>query len=129
MLKDLEIMRLDKIYLDNQNRLVFPFREIRDIHGEYTMQCYHTVYPIGDYRLPDIMKMEYLQMDGTNSYNDDESVKEELTTISKLYNENKDFIEKVKVLLKESLYKDFYLNAIIFPRSIFDADNKTNTTD
>ena len=92
MLKDLEIMRLDKIYLDNQNRLVFPFREIRDIHGGYTMQCYHTVYPIGDYRLPDIMKMEYLQMDGTNSYNDDESVKEELTLLSDLYNENKDFI-------------------------------------
>lgn len=129
MLKDLEIMRLNKIYLDYQNRIVFPFREIRDIHGGYTMQCYHTVYPIGDYRLPNIMKMEYLQMDGTNSYNDDESVKEELTPLSKLYKENKDFIEKVKTLLKESLSKDFYLNAIIFPRSIFDADTKSDTTD
>ena len=129
MLKNLEIMRLDKIYLDNQNRLVFPFREIRDIHGGYTMQCYHTVYPIGDFRLPDIMKMEYLQMDGTNSYNDEESVIEELTPLSDLYMKNKDFIEKVKVLLKESLYKDFYLNAIIFPRSIFDADTKSDETD
>jgi hypothetical protein len=115
-------MRLDKIYLDNLNRLVFPFREIRDIHGGYTMQCYHTIYPIGDYRIPDIMKMEYLQMDGTNSYNDVESVIEELTPSSDLYIKNKDFIEKVKDLLKESLYEDFYLNAIIFPRSIFDAD-------
>ena len=129
MLKNLEIMRLDKIYLDNLNRLVFPFREIRDIHGGYTMQCYHTIYPIGVSKFPDIMKMEYLQMDGTNCYNDDESVKEELTPLSDLYIKNKDFIEKVKVLLKESLYKDFYLNAIIFPRSIFDADNKTDETD
>lgn len=93
------------------------------------MQCYHTVYPIRDFRLPDIMKMAYLQMDGTNPYNDNESVKEELTPLSKLYKENKDFIEKIKVLLKESLYKDFYLNAIIFPRSIFDADTKSNETD
>ena len=37
MLKNLEIMRLDKIYLDNQNRLVFPFREIRNTDGGYTM--------------------------------------------------------------------------------------------
>ena len=122
MLKNLEIMRLDKIYLDNQNRLVFPFREIRNIHSGYIMQCYHTVYPIGDYRLPDIMKMEYLQIDGTNSYNDKESIKKVLNPTTKLYKENKDFIEKVKVLLKESLYKDFYLNAIIFPKEIFDAD-------
>lgn len=129
MLKNLEIMRLDKIYLDNLNRLVFPFREIRDIHGGYTMQCYHTVYPIGVHKFPDIMKMEYLQMDGTNSYNDEENVKKELTPSSKLYKENKDFIKNVKVLLKESLYEDFYLNAIIFPRSIFDADTKSDETD
>ena len=129
MLKNREIMKLNKIYLDNQNRLVFPFREIKDIHGRYTMQCYHTVYPIGDYRLPNIMKMEYLQIDGTNSYNNEESVKKELTPFSKLYKENKNFIEKVKVLLKESLYKDFYLNAIIFPRSMFNADTKSKETD
>lgn len=128
MLKNQKIMRLNKIYLDNQNRIVFPFKEIKNIHNRYTILCYHTIYPIGDYRLPDIMKIEYLQIDGTHSYNNERSVKEELTPFSKLYKENKDFIEKVKALLKESLYKDFYLNAIIFPRSIFDADTKFNKT-
>lgn len=128
MLKNLEIMKLDKVYLDNQNRLVFPFRKIRDIRNGYTMQCYHTVYPIEDYRFLNIMKIEYLQMDGTNSYNEEESVKKELTHSSKLYKENKDFIEKIKALLKDSNYTNFYLNAIIFPRSIFNADTKSDET-
>ena len=129
MLKDLEIVELNKVYLDNQNRLVFPFREIRNIIDGYMMLCYHTIYPIGDYRLPDIMKMEYLLIDGTNSYNDKESIKKELKPTMNLYKENKDFIEKVKVLLKDVEFKQFYCNAIIFPSSIFDADTKSDTTD
>lgn len=129
MLKSQEILKLDKVYLDNQNRLVFPFRKIRNIRDEYTMQCYHTVYPIGNDKFLNIMKIEYLQMDGTNSYNEEESVKKELTHSSKLYKENKDFIEKIKVLLKDNHYANFYLNAIIFPRSIFNADIKSNETD
>ena len=84
---------MDKIYLDNQNRIVFPFRKIKDIDGNYTIQYYLTIYPVGDDRLFDIMKIEYLLLDGTNPYNDKESIKEELTTLSKLYIENKDFIE------------------------------------
>lgn len=128
MQENLEIMKLDKIYLDKQNRLVFPIKKIRNIIGGYTMLCYHTVYSIDDYRLPDIMKMEYLQIDGTNSYNDDESVKEELTITSKLYKENKDFIEKVKVLLKRYFYSDFYLMPTIFPKEIFDANTEFDET-
>ena len=119
---------MDKIYLDNQNRIVFPFREIKDIHGSYTIQCYHTIYPVGDDRLSDIMKIEYLLMNGTNPYNNKESIKEELTTLSKLYIENKDFIEKVKNFLKESRYNKSYLNAFIYPRSILYDDIKFKAT-
>lgn len=128
MLKKQKILELDKIYLDNQNRLVFPYRKIRNIINEYSMSCYHTIYPIGDNRLQDIMKIEYLQMNGTNSYNDKESVKQELTTLSKLYIENKDFIEKVKNFLEESRYNKSYLNAIIYSRSILDDDIKFEAT-
>lgn len=128
MQENLETMKLDKIYLDKQNRLVFPIKKIRNIIGRYTMLCYHTVYSIEDNRLPDIMKMEYLQIDGTNSYNDDESVKEELTTLSDLYKKNKDFIEKVKVLLKKYFYSDFCLNPIIFPKEIFNANTEFDET-
>lgn len=128
MLKDQKILELNKIYLDKQNRLVFPYKKIRNIIDEYSMLCYHTVYPVGDDRLSDIMKIEYLQMDGTNLYNDEESIKEELTTLSEIYIKNKDFIEKVKNFLDESLYNNSYLNAIIFPRSILDADIKFEAT-
>ena len=128
MLKDQKILELNKIYLDKQNRLVFPYKKIRNIIDVYSMLCYHTVYPVGDDRLSDIMKIEYLQMDGTNLYNDEESIKEELTTLSEIYIKNKDFIEKVKNFLEESLYNNSYLNAIIFPRSILDADIKFEAT-
>ena len=47
----------------------------------------------------------------------------------RIMREDKEKLMNVKKLLKNCEFKHFYCNAIIFPRSIFDANIKSKETD
>ena len=113
---------MNKVYLDKQNRLIFPFSYSLAEEKFRTFCCYRTVNPLGSNELDTIMQMIYLFPNGDCSYNDEDKVISELQPSSKLYRQNQIFIRNIKKLLKNCEYKHFYCNAIIFPRSIFDAD-------
>ena len=119
-------IKMDKVYINKDNCLIFPFKIIKGVNNSKNIMCYSTVYPINDVKIQDIMQMIYLNEDGLNAYNDIHSAISIVETSSKIYKENKDFIEKVKQLLQDYNFRNFYYNAIIFPRSIFDANTKTN---
>lgn len=117
-------IQLNKIYLDKHNRVIFPYTKKIDINNNYNIVCYNTIYPIGNEENYDIMKLIYLTNKGECYYNTEESVIKELSPFSKLYRENKHFITQIKVFLKDKNFKKYYYNAIIFPRSTINANNK-----
>ena len=119
-------IKMNEVYINKNNCLIFPFKLLKGVNNYKNIMCYSTVYPINDVKIQDIMQMIYLNVDGLNAYNDIHSAVSIVETSSKIYKENKDFIEKVKQLLQDHNFRNFYYNAIIFPRSIFDANTKTN---
>lgn len=119
-------IKMNEVYINKNNCLIFPFKLLKGVNNSKNIMCYSTVYPINDAKIQDIMQMIYLNEDGLNAYNDIHSAVSIVETSSKIYKENKDFIEKVKQLLQDYNFRNFYYNAIIFPRSIFDANTKTN---
>ena len=119
-------IKMNEVYINKDNCLIFPFKLLKGVNNSKNIMCYSTVYPINDIKIQDIMQMIYLNEDGLNAYNDIHSAVSIVETSSKIYKENKDFIEKVKQLLQDYNFRNFYYNAIIFPRSIFDANTKTN---
>lgn len=122
------LIQLNKIYLDKNNRVIFPYTKKIDITNNYNLVCYNTIYPIGDKRNYNIMKLIYLDPQGVCHYNNDESIIKELTPFNNLYRENKHFITQIKALLKDKNFKIYYYNAIIFPRSMLDANTKFKET-
>lgn len=118
-------IKMNEVYINKDNCLIFPFKILKGVNSSKSIVCYATVYPINDIKIQDIMQMIYLNEDGLNAYNDIHSAVDIVETSSEIYKENKDFIEKVKQLLQDYNFRHFYYNAIIFPRSIFDANTKT----